>query len=273
MSCRSRTDTSGGSNKTSGGSKSESFASRNSTIALLMPVWDLCGNSLGLQYKQLVCAGLLATADFNRRVGNVVPTLASADFGSFQVKPMLYDTSYDTPAALQAMSHALEAGAQAIIGTARSQSTQTTAQVAGIFNVPTVSYWASAPLLSERDRYPLFARTYASDAEVTQALCRLVRDFGWRSIGVVYDRHGVYSSSYAAMLRENAPAVGVQVVVSADFNELNPETYAPALEQIKQSRVNVIIAVLIDVPARLRDRLRPRVAPHSRPHRDAHVVR
>jgi ABC-type branched-subunit amino acid transport system substrate-binding protein len=209
---------------------------------------DNCGITLGPAYQQLACAGFVAVDDFNSRHSHVVPQLGVEDYGAFGVRPVVYDTRRDNRATLQVATTAMQEGAHVVVGPARSYAAVITAQVAALYQVPQVSYSASAPLLTDESRYPLFARTCADDDITTLALSRVIREFGWRNIGVVYDRHGVYTNAYAEGLRQNAGAAGVRIAISAPFETSQSssaaDAYVRALERVQRARVNVIVAVL-----------------------------
>ena len=55
-------------------------------------------------------------------------------------------------------------------------------------------------------------RTISSDAITTQALPRLIANFGWKNIGVLHVNDD-YANAYARGMRDNGAAAGVQVVV------------------------------------------------------------
>ena len=77
-------------------------------------------------------------------------------------------------------------GAVAIAGPARSEVSRTVAQLAGVDQIPLLSFWASSPTLSDTATYPYFGRTYPSDEMLAYTLLELWEEFGWRSIGVLH---------------------------------------------------------------------------------------
>ena len=55
-----------------------------------------------------------------------------------------------------------------------------------------VSYAASAPLLSDRTRFPSFFRTYPSDVNSVPAFVALLRSFGWKKVCVITEEVNLF---------------------------------------------------------------------------------
>jgi|EP00966_Prymnesium_polylepis_P204330 hypothetical protein len=77
----------------------------------------------------------------------------------------------------------------------------------------------------------------------------MISSFGWAAIGVVNDKYDLYASAYANQIRTHGPSHGVAVIISTTFIELRPETQAVAVGALAASRVNVIVAIVIDQDA------------------------
>ena len=108
--------------------------------------------------------------------------------------------------------------------------------------VPLVSYWASSTALSA-SRFPVFARTFPADSAAAGALLRVMHGFGWRNFGTLH-ADDEYANSYEAGLRHGAPAAGMRAVVSASFTERSSTSMALALEQVRLSGVNILVAIM-----------------------------
>ena len=221
----------------------------NATIGVLVPLTEDCHSTagLGLPYQQLACAALVAVAHFNAGSTIVVPTMSGLTAQSTsRTGAILLDTLYTSRGALLAANNVLQEGVDSVLGTARSTSTASSAQLSYLFDAPQLSYWASSPALSDPVAYPMFSRTYASDVVVTQALCKMISSFDWAAIGVVTDRYDLYASAYADQIREHAPTYGVAVIASPTFIEQNEESQQEAVRTLATSRVNVFVAVVVD---------------------------
>ncbi|XP_023817608.2 olfactory receptor CR1 [Oryzias latipes] len=72
-----------------------------------------------------------------------------------------------------------------IIGGSNSVTAQILSRVLGPLSVPVLSYTASCPCLSDRQQYPNFFRTMASDAYQARAVAQLAIHFNWTWIGAV----------------------------------------------------------------------------------------
>ncbi|XP_015227933.1 PREDICTED: extracellular calcium-sensing receptor-like isoform X1 [Cyprinodon variegatus] len=72
-----------------------------------------------------------------------------------------------------------------IIGGSSSITAQILSRLLGPLSVPLVSYTASSPSLSDRQQYPNFFRTMASDIYQARAIAQLAIKFNWTWVGAV----------------------------------------------------------------------------------------
>jgi len=131
------------------------------------------------------------------------------------------------------------------VGAALSSVSTMLATLGSIDQVPMCSYWSSSPALSNKEAYPMFARSYPSDAATTRQLPVVLKEFGWATIGVVHANDG-YANAYAEGLRQSTD---ISVVVSSSFEREQPHTYEAALQALKAARVNIIVAIVFDADA------------------------
>ncbi|CAF3177457.1 unnamed protein product [Rotaria sp. Silwood2] len=73
-----------------------------------------------------------------------------------------------------------------IVGPAFSRESSIIAAFAHSDNIPAISYAATNPGLSDRNAYPSFYRTVASDAAVTLAVVKLFTRYNWTSCVIIY---------------------------------------------------------------------------------------
>ena len=52
--------------------------------------------------------------------------------------------------------------------------------------VAQVSYWSSAPSLSNKAVYPYFGRTYPSDAFAGEVMVQMLTAYKWKNVGVLH---------------------------------------------------------------------------------------
>ncbi|XP_057342026.1 metabotropic glutamate receptor 3-like isoform X2 [Microplitis mediator] len=70
-----------------------------------------------------------------------------------------------------------------------AQSSSVTLQVASmlrLFGVPQISYMATSPSLSSKEKYPHFFRTVPSDVNQAHAMLEILKRFEWTYVSVVY---------------------------------------------------------------------------------------
>ena len=54
-----------------------------------------------------------------------------------------------------------------------------------IWTILQISYVSSSPILSDRDRFQSFWRTYPSDTSLTPALVAVARQYGWNQLKII----------------------------------------------------------------------------------------
>ncbi|XP_076662884.1 metabotropic glutamate receptor 6 isoform X2 [Andrena cerasifolii] len=74
----------------------------------------------------------------------------------------------------------------AVLGAQSSSVTIQVASVLALFPVPQISYMATSPFLSSKERFPHFFRTVPSDVNQARAMLEILRRFGWSYVSVVY---------------------------------------------------------------------------------------
>ena len=200
------------------------------------------GREVGL--RQLGCAPMVASRHINHGISTVVPGLTSLVPQS-TVNPFMYDSKQEEDTSIRAYRDGFSLGSRAVIGAARSAVSTVLSLLGAIDSVPMCSYWSSSPSLSNKALYPLFGRTYPSDATTTQALPQLIKSKGWSTIGVIHT-NDAYANAYAQGLRTNSPAAGVTVVATASFERNQFNTMESAVTNIRNSGVNIIVAVVFE---------------------------
>ncbi|XP_020721541.2 metabotropic glutamate receptor 6 [Bombus terrestris] len=74
----------------------------------------------------------------------------------------------------------------AVLGAQSSSVTIQVASVLALFPVPQISYMATSPFLSSKERFPRFFRTVPSDVNQARAMLEVLRRFEWSYVSVVY---------------------------------------------------------------------------------------
>ncbi|XP_017764397.1 PREDICTED: metabotropic glutamate receptor 6-like [Eufriesea mexicana] len=74
----------------------------------------------------------------------------------------------------------------AVLGAQSSSVTIQVASVLALFPVPQISYMATSPFLSSKERFPRFFRTVPSDVNQARAMLEILRRFDWSYASVVY---------------------------------------------------------------------------------------
>ncbi|XP_063223733.1 metabotropic glutamate receptor 3-like [Bacillus rossius redtenbacheri] len=99
-------------------------------------------------------------------------------------------------------------GLDKVVAVVGAQSSSVTVQVATmlqLFKVPQVSYMATSPALSNKERFPYFFRTVPSDINRAHAMLEILGKFNWTYVSVVYsdDAYGTHGFKILSELAVN----------------------------------------------------------------------
>eukprot|EP00966_Prymnesium_polylepis_P328997 7384769-Prymnesium_polylepis.1 len=158
------------------------------------------GQLLNQDFLSLTCAVKLAVKHVNERNDTVVPGLPTMVQNLTLLHSMLYDSGFGAGPSATSFLQMQEAGADALVGPARSVSALETAFLGKNFKMPQCSYFASATVLANKVLYPYFGRTYPSDDVWSSILSNLIFSLGWRTYVFIFDPNEAYSSSVASRL-------------------------------------------------------------------------
>ncbi|XP_040929484.1 extracellular calcium-sensing receptor-like [Betta splendens] len=135
-----------------------------------------------------------------------------------------------------------QSSVHAIIGASESSSTIVMLHIAGIFEIPVMSHFATCACLSNRNKYPSFFRTIPSDYYQSRALAKLVKHFGWTWIGAVRSDND-YGNSGMATFIEAASQEGVCIEYSEAISRTDPtEQVARVVRVIRSGSAKVLVA-------------------------------
>ncbi|RDD36938.1 Gamma-aminobutyric acid type B receptor subunit 2 [Trichoplax sp. H2] len=126
-----------------------------------------------------------------------------------------------------------------LLGPAFSNITKAISALANNANLLQVSYAASSPDLSQRNKYPDFYRTSLSATSDNPVILKLLRYFNWNRIAIMDDN--MVDSNTASLVLENYLKVnGITVNKRASFGQ-DP---VPALQDIQNSFTRIIVVKL-----------------------------
>ncbi|XP_065134759.2 extracellular calcium-sensing receptor-like [Paramisgurnus dabryanus] len=129
----------------------------------------------------------------------------------------------------------------AIIGETESSATVILSRTTGPFKIPVISHSASCECLSNREDYPSFFRTIASDYHQGRALALLVKHVGWTWVGAVNSDND-YGNYGMAIFLNSAKKDGICVEYSVKFYRTESEKLQKVINTIKQGTAKVIVA-------------------------------
>nr|XP_055030847.1 extracellular calcium-sensing receptor-like [Misgurnus anguillicaudatus] len=129
----------------------------------------------------------------------------------------------------------------AIIGETESSATVILSRTTGPFKIPVISHTASCECLSNREDFPSFFRTIASDYHQGRALAFLVKHLGWTWVGAVNSDND-YGNYGMAIFLNSAKKDGICVEYSVKFYRTEPEKLQKVVNTINQGTAKVIVA-------------------------------
>ncbi|CAJ0587054.1 unnamed protein product, partial [Mesorhabditis spiculigera] len=116
-------------------------------------------------------------------------------------------------------------GARAFIGpevNCRTEATMAAAQ-----NLPIISYKCKDESVSDKRKFPTFARTVPAETEIVHSFIALLTEFGWKKFGIVHEEHAAHAELYqaikAATEKLSTDYEITNVTMLATFNEITPQ--------------------------------------------------
>ncbi|KAB5540138.1 hypothetical protein PHYPO_G00097870 [Pangasianodon hypophthalmus] len=134
---------------------------------------------------------------------------------------------------------------KAFLGERYSELSIPVAKLLSLYMIPQISCTASAPILSDKLRYPSFFRVIPSDIYQTQALAKLMRHFSWDWVGVV-----TLDDDYGNAALENFLLAAEKVNVCVEFQEVLPtidiseQSIKKVGDRIRSSSAQVVLLIL-----------------------------
>ena len=121
-----------------------------------------------------------------------------------------------------------------IIGEARSGCSMAIAEATKHKNIPQISYASTSAQLSDKDAYPNFFRTCASDIYQGQALAKLVQRYKWSQVSTITTIDS-YSEDLARMFAVEVRQVGVDITTEQRFEAHTKASIQEHLKEVRSS--------------------------------------
>ncbi|XP_072030368.1 gamma-aminobutyric acid type B receptor subunit 1-like [Amphiura filiformis] len=122
-----------------------------------------------------------------------------------------------------------------LIGPGCSIDAQPVAEISHYWNLITVSYTATSPALSNRDKYPYFYRAITPALALNLPIIRLMKEFDWNRVATIHQNHELFSLSI-----ENF----ISLVKASNLTMVSSETIAKdphvSVENLKRHDAKII---------------------------------
>ncbi|XP_011501835.1 PREDICTED: metabotropic glutamate receptor 3-like [Ceratosolen solmsi marchali] len=133
-----------------------------------------------------------------------------------------------------------------VVAVLAAQSSSVTLQVASIlrlFSVPQISYMATSPSLSSKERFSHFFRTVPSDVNQAHAMLEILKQFEWTYVSIVYSDTEYGKHGYETLVSlANKYSVCFSAPQRIDKDRFLPEDYDNVIRTItNKTEVRVVV--------------------------------
>ncbi|XP_031349958.1 gamma-aminobutyric acid type B receptor subunit 2-like isoform X2 [Photinus pyralis] len=165
----------------------------------------------------------------------------------YSLKLMANDTKCDPGVGVDNFFHAIYSNKVVlmVLGSGCSNVTESLANIMSYWNILQVSYGSTSPILSDRNRFPLFFRTVAPDSSHNAARISFIKHFGWKMVATFNLSQQPFQLSSNRFVRE-LEASDVYCVAMITFSMENYKEQLRVLksniefeEQLNISKINV----------------------------------
>jgi hypothetical protein len=188
-----------------------------------------------LNSPAISASSLLAVKHFNTRNTNFLPDLARIKDCDVQIT--LPYTCDDIGSPFKDMSSTLSLAndVHGIVGPDSSAQGKFGVPVGNLENLPFVSHWCSSPVFSNKDLYPLFARTFGSDEDIATIMADFIHQAGWKRVYCIYTSD---APEFRDLLTDKLEDYGVSLTAHS-FSDKS--TLDEAVVEFRNSQYNVLI--------------------------------
>ncbi|XP_073403139.1 extracellular calcium-sensing receptor-like [Dendrobates tinctorius] len=142
--------------------------------------------------------------------------------------------------------HCGEGTLAGIVGDSGSTCSILMAEILSLYRYPQISYFATSPLLSNRNLFPSFFRTVPSDMFQTRGLAALILHFGWTWVGLLASDND-YGQTGIQIVKQEIVQAGACVAFIENIMTGQPNSGAPHIVNvIKDSSAKVVLVLSAD---------------------------
>ncbi|XP_032240858.2 uncharacterized protein LOC5515302 isoform X2 [Nematostella vectensis] len=217
-------------------------ASNNITIKLgFIGALDSSLGSTSTLGKELESAFKIAVELINEKAKGRIRL--STDF-----KSMIKDEGLDPPTTCKIAAQQLAADPDVVgvVGALRSSCSEASHQYFrdNAASMTQISYGSTSATLSNKNKFPKFFRTCASDVHQASALADLITYFNWRRVSSITSTTG-YAKELVDRFEQDARLNGVRVIASAKIPPGQPDMVERKVQLVKdaQTRINLVSAL------------------------------
>uniref|UniRef100_A0A673AVP2 Olfactory receptor C family, b1 n=1 Tax=Sphaeramia orbicularis TaxID=375764 RepID=A0A673AVP2_9TELE len=135
-----------------------------------------------------------------------------------------------------------------VLGARYSEVSIAVAKLLSVYMIPLMSSTSSSPVLSDKQRYPVFLRTIPSDKHQTKALAKLMAHFSWNWVGVVYGDDDYGKAGFRSFVRDaeaNGVCLAYQEVLPYYFDHEHSMLHVRQVaEKIRNSTAQVVLVMV-----------------------------
>ena len=139
------------------------------------------------------------------------------------------------------LSSVLTSHTNAFIGDGLNVICETTALLAGILNVPIVSFGCTDDALSDKNLFPTFTRAVGRQSLLAPLLLTLMNNYRWKRIGIVATTYSYFISAaywFKSYLEEKNMKVFLYIIepilIDGAANEINENSMDAVFNELKE---------------------------------------
>ena len=134
-------------------------------------------------------------------------------------------------------------GRTIVVGPSTSQVAVPVSILMNVLDIPVISHAATSTELSNRQRFPTFARTIPADSHIARSMCDFFKASAFNVVAVLFVQDS-YGLSLRDELIKSCAAVDVKIE-SFVYRTADQASVHAALQRIKERRLNVVTAAIL----------------------------
>ncbi|XP_043914046.1 extracellular calcium-sensing receptor-like [Protopterus annectens] len=132
-------------------------------------------------------------------------------------------------------------GLAGIIGELPAASSLPIARILGLYRYPQISYGSALSLLSDKMQFPSFLRTVPNSLFESYVLCKMILDFGWTWVGILYSEDDFYRLGSLTLQKEITRMGGCIAFFQVIPSKISSQKILQIAQLVMKSTASVVV--------------------------------